>query len=412
MYKRPLPHNPLPESRYEVLALFTGAMIGASLLVMSTGPLLPFLGTAFHLGQTQLGLVLSVQMAGSVLMTAVAGMLTDRYGDKAVVLWTGFVMGTALIAASLVHNFGWLLFWLLMYGIGFAAVTPSGSHAIVYFFKKEERGVAMGIRQCGVPLAGVVGSLLLPAVAAHFDYEWALVVAGVVTIVSCVATSLLYREPIELEGEQISVIHMLDEMLQMARNARLLLMTLSAMGLVCGQLAVMAFLTLTIVRDTNVALFGAVALFTLSQFAAIAGRVFWGWSSDRIFGGSRALPLAAVAVITGVLSLFASSVGTSTAFWIVAVLAALLGFTAEGWFGLAVLGVAEIGGEAHCGSALGVALTFIFFAAFLAPTVIGALAQAHGYPFAWRCVAVIQFAAMIPALLASAYIRRYSQATA
>src|SRR6516165_2897470 len=126
----------MPESRYEVLALFTGAMIGASLFVMSTGTLMPFLESAFHLGQPQLGLVLSVQMAGSLMMTAVAGMLTDRFGDKAVVLWAGLFMGAALLAASFAHTFGWLLFWLLMFGLGFAAVTPSGSHAIIFFFKK------------------------------------------------------------------------------------------------------------------------------------------------------------------------------------------------------------------------------------------------------------------------------------
>src|SRR5690348_3931801 len=111
--RHPRPHNPMPESRYEVLALFTAAMIGSSLFVMATGALLPFFESAFALGQAQLGVVLSAQMAGSLLMTAVAGMLTDRFGDKAVVLWSGFAMGLALIAASLVHDFTWVIAWLL-----------------------------------------------------------------------------------------------------------------------------------------------------------------------------------------------------------------------------------------------------------------------------------------------------------
>jgi MFS family permease len=405
MRLRPRPHNPMPESRYEVLALFTGAMIGASIFIMSTGTLLPFLESAFHLGQTQLGVILSVQMAGSVLMTAVAGMLTDRFGDKAIVLWTGLFMGGALIAASAVHSFGWLLFWLLMYGLGFAAVTPSGSHAIVFFFKKEERGIAMGVRQCGVPAAGVIGSVLLPAVAARFDYQWALVTAGIVTLIACGLASLLYREPRELEGERVSVGSMLIEMLAMARDVRLILMTLTSMALVCAQLAVMAFLTLTIVHQVHLSIALAVGMFTLSQLAAIGGRIFWGWSSDRFFGGSRALPLAIVCVVTAAVTAALSLTSASTPVAVVGTVCLLLGFVAEGWFGVAVIGFAEIGGEEHCGSALGVALSWVFLAGFVAPTIFGALVELCGYPFAWRSLAILQVLAIAPALLATAYMR-------
>jgi MFS family permease len=398
----------MPESRYEVLALFTGAMIGASLFVMATGALMPFFETAFHLGQTQLGLVLSVQMAGSLLMTAVAGMLTDRFGDKAVVLWSGLFMGVALLAASAVHDFGWLLVWLLMYGIGFAAVTPSGSHAIVYFFKKEERGLAMGIRQCGVPIAGVIGSIVLPAIALHFDYQWTLAAAGIATIVACGVASLLYREPVELEGEPVSARNMFAEMVVMARDARLILMTLVSMVLVCSQLAVMAFLTLTIVHEANAPLAVAIGMFTISQLAAIGGRVFWGWSSDRIFGGKRALPLATVCVVTAVLAILFSFMTPSTPLWLIGVVCAALGFAAEGWFGVAVLGFAEIGGEEHCGSALGVALTWVFFAAFVAPTLFGAIAEVYSFPFAWRGLGILQLAGIPPALMAAAFMARFA----
>src|SRR5580700_205025 len=134
--RRPRPHNPIPESRYEVLALFTGAMVGSSLWIMSTGALMPFFSSALHVGQMQCGLILSIQLIGSVAMTSVAGLLTDRFGDKTVVFWSGAVMGSALVVASLVQNFGWLIGWLLVYGIGYAAVTPAGSHAIIFFFRK------------------------------------------------------------------------------------------------------------------------------------------------------------------------------------------------------------------------------------------------------------------------------------
>ncbi|HEY1428063.1 MAG TPA: MFS transporter, partial [Candidatus Tumulicola sp.] len=391
----------MPESPYEVLALFAGAMVASSIFIVGTGTITPFLKTAFNLGQTQLGLILSIELAGSLIATAVAGGLTDRFGDKRIVLWSGWFMGIALILASLVHDFRWVLFWLMLYGIGYAAVTPAGSHAIVFFFKKEARGFAMGVRQCGVPLAGVIASLILPAIALRYGYQWSIAVAGIVTIVACTLASLLYREPQELHGERISLRAMFLDMVRMGRDVRLILLTLASMVLVSAQMAMFAFLALTLSHQAGFSTGTAVLVFAVSQVAAMAGRISWGWASDKLFHGSRSLPLAVVCVIASLCVFGVSLVSPNWSFLEAAILAAILGFSAEGWFGVAVIGIAEIGGEEHSGSALGVSLTFIFLAAFAAPTVFGAVAQSFGYDFAWRALAVLVIAGIVPALLSS-----------
>jgi MFS family permease len=404
--RNPRPHNPIPESPYEVLALFTGAMAGSSLWIMSTGALMPFFTTTLHVSQTQLGLILSVQLIGSVAMTSVAGLLTDRFGDKAVVFWSGTVMGLALIGASLVESYAWLIGWLLVYGIGYAAVTPAGSHAIIFFFRKADRGLAMGIRQCGVPIAGTVGSILLPAVALHFQYRGALAIAGLLTIVACSTASLLYREPRELQGERVSVRAMLADMLTIAREPRLVFLTLTSMVLICAQFALMGFFTLTLVHRAGYPLGAAVAMFTLAQVAAIFGRLSWGWVSDRFFHASRALPLALACVLVALVALGIASVSAATPLWIAGVVALALGFTAEGWLGLSIIGFAEIGGEERCGSALGVGLTWTLFAGFVTPIVFGALVQVLSFPVAWRCLAAFELLGVVPALLASRSVTR------
>ncbi len=399
----------MPESRYEVLALFTGAMIGASLFLVSTGAMMPFFATAFHVGQAQLGLILSIQLIGSVAMTSVAGLLTDRYGDKAVVLWSGLLMGSALIAASFIVNFAWLVGWLLIYGIGYAAVTPSGSHAIIYFFKKADRGIAMGVRQCGVPIAGALGSLVLPALASHAGYRASLALAGALTLAACSLAAALYREPSEIAGERVSIRAMLGEMLAIARERRLILLTMTSMVLICGQFALIGFLTVTYVHDANYALPVAVGLFTLSQIAAIAGRLGWGWISDHVFGASRTLPLALCCLLVALVAFGVSAISPQTPLWLAAVMAAALGFTAEGWLGVGVVGFAEIGGEEHSGSALGVGLTWTLLAAFLTPPVFGAVAQATSFEGAWRWLAFFELAGILPALFAGSVVVRVLQ---
>lgn len=368
---------------------------------MATGALMPFIRDSLHLDQSELGWILSVQLAGSVAMTSVAGLLTDRFGDKAVVLWSGILMGASLILAGLHANYWWLLGFLLLYSVGYAAVTPAGSHAIIFFFSRERRGLAMGIRQCGVPLAGVIGSLLLPSIAQRFNYQAALMAAGTLTLLAGGIASRFYREPAELQGERVSIRTMLGGMLTIARESRLILMTLTSMVLITGQLALMGFWTLTLVHRAGYSLGIALALFTLSQVAAIAGRLSWGLLSDHLFKGSRALPLATVCVLVAVIAAAVAAIGTGTPVWIAALLSIALGFTAEGWLGVSVIGFAEIGGEEHSGSALGVGLTWTLLAAFATPAIFGALTQAYGYGVAWRLLAALQICGIVPALLAS-----------
>jgi sugar phosphate permease len=190
-------------------------------------------------------------------------------------------------------------------------------------------------------------------------------------------------------------------MVQIARESRLILLTLTSMVLIAGQLVLIGFLTLTLVHRAGYSLGLALALFTLSQVAAILGRLSWGWVSDHLFAGSRALPLATVCVLVAAIALAFASVNAGTPPWRVAFLAAALGFTAEGWLGVSVIGFAEIGGEEHSGSALGVGLTWTLLAAFVTPALFGALAQVHGFEVAWRCLALLQILGVVPALLAS-----------
>ena len=93
------------------------------------------------------------------------------------------------------------------------------------------------------------------------------------------------------------------------------------------------------------------------------------------FGGSRTLPLALACVLVALVAFGFAAISPATPFWLAAALSVALGFTAEGWIGLGVIGMAEIGGEEHSGSALGVGLTWTLLAAFVTPTLFGALVE-------------------------------------
>jgi MFS family permease len=295
-----------------------------------------------------------------------------------------------------VDSFVWLAFWLLIYGVGYAAVNPVGSHAILFFFKPEERGLAMGVRQMGVPMGGVIGAIVISTAAEYYGYRGALVVTGIIVLVVTLGAAALYREPPQLYGEPVRAGVLFKDMLAIGREPRLLLITLTCMILFAAQVALMAFFPWTLVNEVHVSAGFAALVFVVSQFAAGIGRLVWGWLSDRIFHGGRLLPLAITCVLCALGSLAVADVrGMPLA--ALAGVAVLLGFAAEGWFGLAIVAMAEVGGEEHAGSALGFGLTWVMAMAIVTPTVFQWIMENAGIPTAWHILAVLSLAGVIPA---------------
>jgi MFS family permease len=393
------------ESRYEVLALFTVSMIASSLIVVAVGALLPYVGAAFPHERAQICLLVTGLLFGAMLTNAASGAATDRFGDKAVLAVCGVVMGIALLAAAAVPSLAWVIGWFVVYGMGFAAMTPVGSHAILFFFKPEERGVAMGIRQMGVPLGGVAGGIVLSTAAEYAGYRGALAISGVLVLSIAVGCALLYREPAELRGHPIRTTVLLEDMLRTGMQPRLILIAIASFILFAGQVALMGFFPLSLIQGAHLSAAFASIFFVLAQFAAAGGRVAWGWISDRRFHGDRLTPMAIICVLSALACAGVAHAGDLRIPALAAV-AVLLGFSIEGWFGLAVIAMAETGGEKDAGSALGFGMTLVMAAGVITPPVFQSLMHDAGIGMAWNALAVLMLAGIVPIAAAIALSRR------
>jgi MFS family permease len=392
------------ESRYEVLGLFTVSMVAASLLIVAIGTMLPYVAQAFPHERAHISLLVTAFFIGGTLLTAASGAATDRFGDKAVLITCGILMGVALIAGAAFPSFVWLALCMFVYGLGYAGINPVGSHAILFFFKPEERGLAMGVRQMGVPMGGVAGAIVISTAAEYLGYRGALIATGIIVLVVTLGAAALYREPPQLYGEPVRAGVLLKDMLQIAREPRLLLITITCMILFAAQVALMAFFPWTLVNEVHVSAGFAALVFVVSQFAAAVGRLVWGWLSDRVFHGGRVLPLAITCVLCALGALAVSDVrGMPIA--ALAGVAVLLGAAAEGWFGVAIVAMAEVGGKELAGSALGFGLTWVMAVAIVTPAAFQWMMQAFGIPAAWHVVSVLSLAGVIPAAGAIALAR-------
>jgi sugar phosphate permease len=185
-------------------------------------------------------------------------------------------------------------------------------------------------------------------------------------------------------------------MLRIGREPKLILLTLTSVVLFAAQVALMGFFPWTLIHQAHMTAGFAALVFVVAQFAAAVGRATWGWASDRLFHGQRVLPLAITCVLCALSALAVASIGSMPAPALAGV-AVALGFSAEGWFGLAVVAMCEVGGEEHAGSALGFGLTWVMLAGVFVPAIFQALMQSAGIPAAWHLLAILCLAGILPA---------------
>ena len=392
-------------TKYRILALMTASQAGASIVQQAVGALAPILLVQFALNKAQIGAMFTSLYVGSALCTAVSGVLTDRFGERAMVAVSGSVMTFALVLSTVVPSYTWLVACLGLFGAGYAGSMPAGGRAILGWFE-HDRGFAMGIRQTGVPLGGLIGAIVLPLAALHLGgYRAALLVAAALVAVPTAIVCLVYREaPID-RPPPTTFRQLMGGMHRLARDPRLIVVTLTCMTLVIVQLALNGFLIVTAIQVLHVSQALAQTAFSCAFIAATVARLFWGWYSDKYVREGRITLLGIMSALGAATSLgIAFLQPASAALLIPASLA--LGFFGAGWNGVMAAALAEIGGADRAGSAIGLTLTAIFAASALGPLAFGAIADHSSLAAAWIVNAAVGVLGVLPVLWLRAHERR------
>jgi MFS family permease len=383
---------------YRMLALMTGAQIGGAIVQQGLGSLAPTFVSVFALSNAQLGLVFTSLSLGSAVFTVGAGLVVDRFGERPVVLWGGIALGFTLCMAAAVPWYPWLCGWIFLFGVSYASQTPAGGRAILAWFDRH-RGLAMSIRQAGVPLGGAIGSTILPIIAFHFSYRWSLVAGAVLGTGAAVIAAIAYVDAPRAAGASPRVRSIATKLLVLARDPLTVLFTVTCMVLSAGQGITNGFFVLTAVHIVGLNPVAAGATFAFAQVCAVFGRIIWGRLSDSVFRGDRAWPLVCIATILALAAYALPHVRSGNVPLLVLV-AGALGISAAGWNGVFATAMAEIGGAELAGSVLGLGLTFIFLSLAAAPSLFGALADRTSLAAAWTAFGLVATVGIIPPLLA------------
>ncbi|GBD29746.1 Hexuronate transporter [bacterium HR32] len=365
--------------------------------------LAPFMRADLRLSLGQTGVVLGAFDLGALLAFYATGVATERWGERRVMACGSLITGLLAATAALAPSATLLALLLAAAGVGFPSSQVAGSQAVMGSFPSWERGVAMGVRQAGLPVGGLLAAGLLPWIASAWGWRVALVVAGLGCVVAGLATYAgLPDGSREADGGPRTALHSLVGVtVQFFKSPPLVLTTLTACLLAAGQFGLAGYLPLYFVDTFAWRPEDAARLLLFVHLGGIAGRMAWGWVSDRWFGADRPRPIAlaacCAAATVGALALLArmTSVPTLAA----ASLALVAGFTLLGWNGLYVTLISELAWAAGA-VVVGLSMTVLYVFTMLAPPAFGwAVERAGGsYTAAWLGVVALQLAAAVTVL--------------
>ncbi len=366
------------------------SQVGVSVVEQGIPTLTGFIKADLRLSAAAAGGLVAAFTVGRVLGSYAAGLAADRLGERRVLVVGGAATGVVVgIAVSL--PLGLLVGALVLAGMTSAASTPAGGRLVLLAFPRNRRGLALGVRQTGVPIGGLVAAALLPVLAHLYGWRWSLAVAGSITAVSVIPL-LLSR------NERFEAVPARTEQWSPLRDRTVLLLALWGCLLVSGQYALVAFFALDLHRSVGLALATASLLLAVSQAFGIVGRVAWGGLSDRLLRRGRKPLLVALTVVAflAALLLFALPRSLPVGVWVA--VAALAGFALIGFQGLWVTMIAEAAGPGRAGAATGFGITFVAAGIAASPPLYGLVADLTGsYRSIWAALAVVLAAALVPA---------------
>jgi predicted MFS family arabinose efflux permease len=375
--------------RWVVLAAATFAQASASFALLGLPALAGFLQQDFGLSAAATGLLLTATYAAPLFALLFVGDLLDRKSERLIIGLGAAILFVAMLLAAASSGFTALLLWLFIAGLGYSATQPGGSKSVSAWFRGDRLGLAMGVRQAGLPLGGAVAAAILPAMAAALSWRAAFVAGAAAALAGGIAFALIYRPPPEDADAAprratltfAVVAGLLRE--RWMRNAMV-----AGLALVSAQYGILTWLMLYLRDNAHIALTHGAAFLFLVQFVGVAGRIgLAAWSDRAPAARFGLLTLSMIAVAAGILVLML--VPPDTPEPALALLAAWLGFFGLGWYGPWVAYLAEVAPTDKVGLTLGTAMALNQFGIMAAPPLLGlAHDLSGGYTALWACIIV------------------------
>ena len=304
-----------------MLAASTLAQAAAAVMMHGPAFLIPTLHEQDGLSLAKAGLVAAAPTIGVMLTLVAWGWVTDRRGERFVLL-VGLAATVAFgVAAALTDGLALLVVTLFLAGGAAASTNAASGRVVVGWFPPERRGLAMGIRQMAQPVGVGVAAISIAVVASEHGVHAALWVPTVACALAAVLVAAVVIDPPRPERrEGVAVVNPYRQDSYLARIHGVSVL------LVVPQFLVWSFALVWLVTDRDWSPAAAGAVVAIAQVAGALGRIAAGHLSDVV--GARMRPLRWVALAAaGTMALLGLTAALDLA---VAVLLVVVATTCDG----------------------------------------------------------------------------------
>jgi len=377
--------------KWVMLIVATIAQTTATLITYGVGVFALFWKEEYALTNMESGLLVSVVNVGPLFCMLFVGRLLDQYNEKILISISSFLLGSLLLLTNIVSGFNGLLFVLLLIGMFYSVSQPGGSKVILKWFRKENRGLAMGIRQAGIPIGGALAGVLIPFLTVQYNMTYAINSIACICIIGGLLFFMFYKEPYVQEEARKghNNISFWMELKVVICKKELYPIYITGICMISLQMVLVGHFMKFLAGEQSITFIVAGTVFSVMFFSGMIGRIALATISDVLYKGNRRIPLfIAVCASIGLMLLLVMNIHTITSGVLYGV-SALLGFFSIGWFSLFIAEVAELASEESVGITVSVALTLNQIAIIVAPVLFGYIVDEKGYAYAWLCIVVL-----------------------
>lgn len=373
-------------------ALIFSHVVG-TMNVVSVMAMAPVISADLNLSAAEFGAFVSAYYAAQATGSIPAGAITDRFGVGRTLVFAHVLMFAAAVMLAVAVGYYQCLGAMFLMGFAYCMNNPSTARGVLDWFPRERRGTAMGLKQVGVPIGGVIAAGN-GALSAHIHWQsimWGVAALMVLNGIYCLVL-VRYHVPLP-KDQRKSVVANLGEVL---KNWNFDVYAFLNGLLNVGQTNFFGFLTLFLTGVVKTSQETAGFAIGLAQTSSAFARVGWGVVSDRYFVGRRG---RLVAYMCGAAALFLAAmafVGPGPGLYIALFLAMALGITIASFAPVAQAIVVEAVEPRLAGSAMGVNMVGVHLGGMLGPIVFGWVVDNWGgYDAAWLVTAGIVVVGLI-----------------
>lgn len=374
--------------RWVILLVATLSQTAATFVTYGMGPVASFYQMEWHLTSFQTGLIVSAVNIGPIFSMLLFGYLMDKKGEKQIIGWGSILLGLSALLLIPVNHYTTLLLVLIVVGIWYGSAQTGGSTAIVKWFPNKHRGLAIGIRQTGIPIGGALASTVLTYLYQHHHLSSVHLAQGLMAVGGGLLFLLLYKEPKQHDTATAPLIPFKEKMRAIRHNRALYPLFFVGMIMMSLQMIIIAHFMSYLHHEGGYTLTEAGRYLSLILFGGMFGRIVLAWMSDYYFAQKRepllVLVMLATFLMVGCLPFVIHSKGLMILF------CSLFGFLALGWYSIYITCVTEQSDSQAVGLTVSAALTINQFFIVLAPTVYGLLVTVFSsYQLALDVIAVM-----------------------